>query len=132
DPQGSACRIQFLNGYFVSLRVEIQQERFALARISGAKRRQSTPGATCPSASFSTCRFFSHSSVTPSRWAKAFLESWSTSVLLRSMPAFFISAAAERTAASAPETLGTQRRLEIAWKLSATLARMYFFSSDSR
>ena len=49
-----------------------------------------------------------------------------------SMPATFISAAAEFTAASAPETLGTYRRCEIATVFNSGFEARYPFSTDKR
>src|SRR5436305_5109239 len=89
-------------------------------------------GGTCPLATFSTCRLCSHWSETPSRWTKARFARAGTSVLGLSMPATFISAAADWTAWSAPETLGTYRRCEIATVFSSGLDARYFFSTDNR
>src|SRR5262249_52180054 len=74
---------------------------------SSMRRRMSSSGGTCPPATFSTCSDWSHSSETPSRCANARLARSPTAVVGLSMPAVFISRAADLTAASAPETLGT-------------------------
>src|SRR5205814_5660087 len=72
------------------------------------------------------------SSVTPSRCANARFAKSETSVVGASMPATFISAAAEFTAASAPETLGTYRRCEIATVFNSGFEARYPFSTDKR
>src|SRR3954468_10441545 len=97
---------------------------------NSACKRASWSGGNCPPATVSTFSESSHWSVTSSKCANAFFASASTSVVGLNIPARFISAAADFTAASAPDTPGTYLKCEIATVLSSGFDAKYFFSTD--
>src|SRR6516164_919819 len=76
-----------------------------IAEHSAATRRSSS-GGNSPPATLPTCKVWSHSSDTPSKWTKALFAKSVTSVAGLSIPALCIATAADFRASSAPETLG--------------------------
>src|ERR1700738_117611 len=109
----------------------LQHEPSVSCKINSAYKRMSWSGGTWPPATFLTCKFCNQSSVTPSRGNNARLASSDTSVVGLSIPAIFISAAADLTAFSPPETLGIYRRCESATVFSSGFEARYPFSTDN-